>query len=58
MIQLGILKGQEKHLDGLVFGLKLSASERSLEFEKFQISFSDTKTASNRQYTRATPSGC
>jgi len=41
-----------------VFGLKLSASERSLEFEKFQISFSDTKTASNRQYTRATPSGC
>jgi hypothetical protein len=38
-------------------GWKMSGSERYLEFEKFQNSFSDTETASNRLDARETPSG-
>jgi hypothetical protein len=47
MIQLECPDGQEKHSDGPASGPKVSASRCSLEFEKFQNSFSDTETTSN-----------
>jgi hypothetical protein len=57
MIQLDYLDDQKKHSNGLASGWKLSASERSPKFEKFQNSFSDIEVASNRLDTRETPSG-
>jgi len=48
MLQIFYLEGQDECSDRPASGMKVSVFGCSLEFEKFQNSFSDTEIASNR----------